>query len=346
MTDPTVSTEDRLTLDRLLRGFQISRMLRLAAELSIADRIEPDRTKRVEDLAVECGVHAAPLARILRALAGSDVFAVTTAGAISHSPLSLLLRSDTPNTMKHGAAFWTLPGSWNAWGSLDAALRGDVPQEVAWGVSRFDYLRDHPEEARAFDSFMAHMPDNRHAAIAASYDFFDARVIVDVGGGNGECLRHILSRFEHAIGIVFDRDDVVRAIPASATLNGRIAIKDGSFFDHVPEGGDVYLLVRVLHDWSDDDCLRILRTCRASMNAGATLLLGEQILDPDPTKDPTGYLLDTMMLAMFGEARERSEQEHAALLSRAGFALQRVVSTGSPVSVIDAVATGEPTPPK
>ena len=338
MIDPTAGAEDRSTLDRLLRGFQVSRMLRLAAELSIADRIEPGHSRRVDDLAGECGVQAAPLARILRALAGSDVFAVTATGDVSHSPLSLLLRADTPNTMKHGAAFWTLPGAWNAWGSLDVALQGDVPQEVAWGVGRFDYLRGHPEEARAFDSFMAQMPDNRHAAIAASYDFSDARVIVDVGGGNGECLRQILSRFEHTTGTVFDRDDVVSAIPASATLNGRIATADGSFFDHVPEGGDVYLLVRVLHDWSDDDCLRILRTCRASMKAGAILLLGEQILDPDPTKDPTGYLLDTMMLTMFGQARERSEHEHAELLSNAGFALQSVVSTGSPTSLIEAVA--------
>jgi hypothetical protein len=42
---------DRLTLDRLLRGFQISRMLRLAADLSVADRIPETAPRSIEGLA-------------------------------------------------------------------------------------------------------------------------------------------------------------------------------------------------------------------------------------------------------------------------------------------------------
>jgi hypothetical protein len=69
---------------------------------------------------------------------------------------------------------------------------------------------------------MANFPDNRHAAIAAAYDFSGARLIADVGGGNGALLRHILARFPGPCGLVFDLEDVVRAIPPDGLMEGRI----------------------------------------------------------------------------------------------------------------------------
>lgn len=113
--------------------------------------------------------------------------------------------------------------------------------------------------------------------------------------------------------------------------------EDGSFFDRVPAGADMYLLVRVLHDWKDEDCLRILRTCRTAMRRDSVLLLGEEVLEIDPSRGKaTSYLIDMQMMAMFGHARERSEAEFRSLLDRTGFALQRIISTASPVSIIEA----------
>src|SRR5438477_12682848 len=120
-------------------------MIRLAADLMLADRIGADRSRAVADLAAECNVHAAPLLRILRALASFGIFRVTASAEISHSPLSLLLRTDTPGTLHYGARFWTARGSWQAWGELDAALVDGIPHEAGWNMGRFDYLRQHPD---------------------------------------------------------------------------------------------------------------------------------------------------------------------------------------------------------
>ena len=98
------------------------------------------------------------------------------------------------------------------------------------------------------------------------------------------------------------------------------------------------MLIRVLHDWSDEDCVRILRTCRAAMGAHARLLVGDQILDPDPARGrATTYLVDIQMMAMFGRARERTEAEFGELLEQSGFRLRRVIPTNSPVSLIEAI---------
>ena len=339
MTGAAGKQQDRAVLDRLIRGFQISRMIRLVADLTLADRIAPEASRRVADLAAECKVNATPLLRILRALASLGIFRVAASGEISHSPLSLFLRSDTPGSLHYGARFWTGPGSWRAWGELDVALADGIPHQAAWNMGRFDYLRRHPDEARIFDEFMAHFPDDRHQALADAYDFSGAGLIADIGGGNGEALRRILGRFPGPRGLVFDRDDVVAAIPEAARMTGRITTEGGNFLDRVPRGADIYLLMRVLHDWSDDDCRRILKNCRAAIERGARLLICEQILEPDPAYgDPFLYLLDTQMMVSFGTARERSEAEFRDLLAETGFAFRRLIATASQVFIVESVA--------
>ena len=324
-------------LDLLIRGFQVSQMLRLVADLAVADQLPDDATRSVDDLASECGVVSLALLRVLRALAAFDVFRVTMDGQVSHSPRSRLLRSDAPTSLRTAARFWAAPGSWRAWGELHAALTGGIPHQVAWQTSRFDYLRQHPDEARVFDAFMAGMRDDRHDAIAAAYDFSSAGMIVDVGGGNGETLRRILRRFPGPRGLVLDRDDVIEAIPAAARLSGRIDAQGGDFLQGVPGGADLYLLVRVLHDWPDEDCVRILKNCRFAMPNHARLLIVEQLLNPDPQHGrPTTYLLDIQMMAMFGTARERSREEFAQLLSASGFTAVRAIPTQSVVSIVEA----------
>jgi O-methyltransferase domain len=227
MPATTEADSDRTALDLMLRGFQLSRMLRLAADLGIADRILPDGHVSVDALATSCKVQSTQLVRVLRALAAFEVFSVSTEGTVAHTPRSRLLRTDAPGSLHHAARFWTSPGSWKAWGEIDAALTGGVPHEAAWGMSRFAYLRTQPDEARAYNAMMAAFPDDRHAAIAAAYDFSGARLVCDVGGGDGATLRHILASLPELRGQVFDQKGVVRAIPADRLMNGRIAIADG-----------------------------------------------------------------------------------------------------------------------
>lgn len=328
---------DREELDLLLRGFQVSRMLRLVADLGVADNIPADSQVMVTDLAGACAVLPQPLLRVLRALAAFKIFRVTADGTVAHTPRSRLLRTDTPKSLHYAARFWTGSGSWGAWDRLDVAMTGGTPHEAAWNMGRFTYLKQHPEEARVFDAMMENFPDNRHAALAAAYDFSGADLIADIGGGNGAALRQILARYLAPRGLLFDREDVIAAVTPQNLMEGRIAAQGGSFFDRVPGGADIYMLIRVLHDWPDEDCLRILRACRAAMGPRSLLFVAEHILEPDPARGrATGYLIDVQMMAMFG-ARERSEAEFRSLLDQSGFSLRRVIPTASPVYIIEAV---------
>ncbi len=103
----------------------------------------------------------------------------------------------------------------------------------------------------------------------------------------------------------------------------------------MPAGGDAYVLKRVLHDWSDDRCVRILRRCREAMGGDARLLIVDAVVPPGNAPHP-GKVMDILMM-VFAEGRERTEQEFAALLGKAGLRLTRIAMTPSALSIVEAV---------
>jgi O-methyltransferase domain len=233
----------------MVRAFQISKMIQVAAALDIPDRLTAG-PRPASSLARECGSDPDLLLRLCRALAAFGIFAVDAEGIISHTPQSSWLRRDAQPTLHHAARYWTTPGNWMAWGGLEEAIRtGGSPFRAVHGQMNFEYLHDHPDEAALFDLFMQHSPDDRHAAVVAAYDFSDAGLVVDVGGGNGALLAAILRTYPQTTGVLFDQHAVVAGAPA--TLSGfekRYHIEGGDFFKRVPQRGDVYTLSQILHD--------------------------------------------------------------------------------------------------
>ena|SRR5258707_4561194 len=156
-----------------------------------------------------------------------------------------------------------------------------------------------------------------------------------------EAARHHLNRAAtpHARGVLFDQAQVVAGAPAVLSNHGvaeRVRIEEGSFFDAIPGGGDAYVLKNVIHDWPDDDAVRILRNVRGAAGAGTKVLLVELVIPPHDREFP-GKWLDLEML-LLASARERTAPEYGQVLKRAGFQMTRVVETASPFSIVEATA--------
>ena len=99
---------------------------------------------------------------------------------------------------------------------------------------------------------------------------------------------------------------------------------------------DAYVLMEVLHDWTDEDAARILAAVRRAAAPGARLIVVE-VLVPDTPGPDHSKLLDIIMLAVTG-GRERTRDQYEKLLAEAGFELERVVPTRSSYFVVEAKA--------
>ena len=104
----------------------------------------------------------------------------------------------------------------------------------------------------------------------------------------------------------------------------RCRLESGNFFEAVPKGGDAYIMKYILHDWNDDECVKILANCRAAMNENGKVLVVDNVVSAG--NNPSwGKLLDMQMLIIGG--RERTKEEFGALFAAAGLKLTRIVPT-------------------
>lgn len=282
----------------------------------------PDRLTRrttVGRLARELDVDAVRLERMMRFAAARGWVRIDRRGRVRPTRVTAFLRREHP-------------GGWRAWvdfaggDEVTAAIgalsvRADDVDTFASvnGAGFFDFVVQHPERGVVFDRAMAAGGRMHGLALAAAVDWSTTRTICDVGGGTGDLLASLLDVVPQATGVVVDLEPVV----ARAVRHVRMTAQPGDAFTAVPPEFDTYLLVNVLHDWSDDDAVRILRTIAAAVGPGGRVLVVEGDRPAVP-HDRVATGVDVLMAALTDGGRERGPDEYGRLAERAG--LRRVRS--------------------
>ncbi|HEY3240696.1 MAG TPA: methyltransferase [Acidimicrobiia bacterium] len=326
-----------LQLVDMASTFMVTRALTVAAELGVFDLLAGG-PRTVDDLAAATDTHAPSLRRLLRLLAAGGALTETEPGSFASTALGDCLADRHPVSMR--SLFRLIGGPFMriALEGVDFTVRtGDTADEKIWGIGLFEYLAKHPEEGAIFDAAMTDFGRQFTAAIMTAYDFSGIRRLVDVAGGHGFFLTCVLMANPAMTGVLFDQPHVIdgaRLALGDAGLADRCEVVAGDFFESVPAGADAYSFKWIIHDWPEEQGLRILQNTRAAIAPDGKLLLLECVL-PEGDEPHFGKVLDVFLMPLGGI--ERTEAEYADLLARAGFRLTRVVPTLSPMSVVEAV---------
>jgi O-methyltransferase domain len=325
---------------QLLFGKHIGYSVSAMARLGVADHMGDDPAN-VETLARKVGAQADALYRVMRVLAGAGVVEETSDRSFRLTPVGETLRTDAPVCMRYTAMQMGDPWSTRPWEHFADTIRTGIDGVTqAFGKNAFELLAEEPEQAENFNRSMSGYSAAMMDAILAGYDFSSIRRLADVGGGHGKLLSALLSRYPEMTGVVYDLPEVVAgALGQEHLAHGghRMSFEAGSFFERVPSGCDAYMMKFIMHDWSDEHCKTILRRIREQLPANGRVLVIEQIVTSSPDLS-FAKLLDLEMLALTLGGRERTAAEFAELFASVGLMLTRVVSTQSPVSILEARA--------
>jgi len=158
-------------------------------------------------------------------------------------------------------------------------------------------------------------------------------LIGDIGGGRGHLLSALLERVPTAKGVLFDLPHVVK--DDAGVVSPRLTRQAGDFFKDKLPVCDAYLVMEVIHDWSDAESVSILKAIRRAAPLHAKLLLIEEMI-PDGPGPAWSKMLDIHMLALIG-GKQRTRQEYEVLFDAAGFSFKREIDTGAGISILEAV---------
>ncbi|XP_022874104.1 trans-resveratrol di-O-methyltransferase-like [Olea europaea var. sylvestris] len=159
--------------------------------------------------------------------------------------------------------------------------------------------------------------------------------IVDVGGGTGTLSKNIADAFPNLKCTVLDLPHVVAGLEGTKNLS----YLGGDMFESIPSA-DAILLKWILHDWSDEECVKILKTCKEAIQSTdkeGKIIIIDMIIDnqkEDNKAIETQLHFDMLMMALL-TGRERNEKEFATIFYDAGFTRYKIIPILGLRSVIE-----------
>ena len=270
---PALAADVYDQMTAMVTGHWVSQTVRAVVDLSLADHLSGQRLTAAE-VAEREGSAPNTTFRLMRACVALGLLTADDHGRFTGTPLLQTLGKDTPGSLRDLALAITQPSQWLPLNEFTTSVRtGQSQAEAALGMGFFDYLEQHPSQAREFSAGVASTTALWVADAARVIDTTGVKLAVDVGGATGSLL-HLLQLANPTLrGIIFDRPNIVDDAVAHTALRGlaeRTDVVGGDFFEAVP-AADLYLLKFILHDWDDENCIKILSRCREAMLPGGRL---------------------------------------------------------------------------
>jgi hypothetical protein len=280
--------------------------------------------KRASEIARDLGLDASLSYRLLRALASIGFLAENEDQHFSITSMGELVHKDHPQTLRGVILLEEGPEHYAIWKHLPNMIR-DGKQDGfmrEFGLRIFDYVMQNASYREVFNYAMSSYSVTHTKLVLEalkSYDFAKIKSLCDIGGGHGHLICNILREHHHLQGTVLELESTIKnkelLWAEKMGMTDRCKYLAGDMFREVPRA-DAYFMKMILHDWNDEECVKILSNIQKASPSGGRIFIVEHVV-PGPETPHFAKLFDIhMMCALTG--RERTEKEYAVLLERAG----------------------------
>uniref|UniRef100_A0A8D2E0Q3 Acetylserotonin O-methyltransferase n=1 Tax=Sciurus vulgaris TaxID=55149 RepID=A0A8D2E0Q3_SCIVU len=336
-----------LLLSQHASGFMVSQVLFAACELGVFDLLAEapgplDATAIAEGL----GTSSRGTERLLEACVPLQLLDVDTRGeraVYRNSGLASAFLTRLGPRSQRAMLLYLGRTTYRCWAHLAEAVRqGGNQYPRAFGVPAGDLwaaIYRSPGERLQFTRGLQEVWSVEGRRVLTAFDLSAFPRICDLGGGSGALAKECAALYPQCRVTVFDLLEVVQAAETHFSLprGEQVVFHAGDFFqDPLPEA-DLYILARVLHDWAEDKCSRLLARVHQACRPGGGVLVVESLLDED-RRGPLTTLLFSLNMLVQAEGQERTPSQYRRLLAAAGFPRFRFQRTGG---TYDAILAGK-----
>jgi ubiquinone/menaquinone biosynthesis C-methylase UbiE len=311
------------TLD-IIFGRWRSQILYAGVKLGVFDCVR-SVPKNASDIAKVLNLDNTLVYRLLRALSSLGLLREDVNRDFSITAQGEFLGQNHPQTLRGIALLEEGHEHYALWKHLPTMIR-DGKQNAflrEYGQKLFEFADNNPTYREVFDQAMSSYSSIQSAWVSEAldgYDFSNMNHVCDVGGGQGHLLCSLLVKYPHLKGSILELDSVIKnkelLWARKMGVEDRCTYVTGDMFVDVP-AADAYIMKMILHDWSDDECVKILSNIYRRSSNGGTVFIAEHIV-PGPEKPHFSKLFDIHMMCV-ASGRERTTEEYASLLKRAGW---------------------------
>nr|AFK44249.1 unknown [Lotus japonicus] len=335
---------------QIMGSFVVPLALRSAIDLGVFDilaKAGEGAKLSANDIALEIGTNnpeaPAMLDRLLRMLASHSLLSCSVSVSDQHSRRFY--------SLSHGSKYFVINADgvslgatlallidnvfYQSWTELKGAiLEGGVPFNRVHGMHAFEYPNVDPRFNDVFNKAMVNSTTLTMKRILELYNGFEhITKLVDVGGGLGINLKLVTSKYPHVQGVNFDLPHVIQHAPVYAGVEH----VGGDMFESVPTG-DAIFMKWILHDWSDEHCLKLLKNCYKAIPDDGKVIVVDSVVPAVPettTAAKNVFNSDLIMMTQNPGGKERTEHEFMELAKGSGFRGIRFVCSVSGLWVME-----------
>jgi acetylserotonin O-methyltransferase len=335
-----ITTPDAGLVLEHIDAFRRSKMMFAGVSLGVFDALSHGGQTSAS-LAIQLHADPESLNRLLNALTGLGFLTKSGERFENTAATTAYLTSDSPRRLT-GYINYSNDVVWKLWGNLEDAIReGTHRWKQTYGTDGpiFSNFFQTPERKREFLMGMHGFGVISSPQVANAFDLSRYRTVADLGGATGHLTIALCQRWPQLRGIVFDLPDAVplaNEIVKLSNVYDRVSVVGGDFFEGELPKADLYVLGRILHDWTEVKCQKLLSRIVASLPSGGGLLIAEKMLQEDKIGPRWANSQDLNMLTCT-EGRERNLAEYEQLLKAAGFSTVTGCRTTSPIDAILAI---------
>lgn len=312
-----------------IHGNFISQGIATACELGIFDHfIDPEKALTLEELSEKTDSHSYSLKKLLNFLVTIQLLNISPdLKKYKITNKGMLLRKDNVPSLHYFSLLHSTSLFRKASDFLTSSIKNNTPGTSYFcEKGMFEFLKDNDKDSLVFNKAMADLTSIHANEIASFIRSFNAKTIVDAGGGIGTLLCAILKDNSNLKGKIVDLPNLEKEAKnyiKNQGLSDRASFVGKSFFENFEEQADIILLHHVLHDYDDEGCISILNNCKSSLNPNGSILLIETLLGEEP-KIGVGWLKDLIMHAITLGGRVRSIHDFQPIFTKVGLKLEKI----------------------
>ncbi len=335
-----MNTPDPTPVVDLIEAFRRSKTMFAALTLGVFDHLHQNPAT-APSVAAQLGTHPAATEQLLDGCAALGLLVKRQDQYANHALADAYLWSGSPYYLG-GYIEYSDQALYPMWGNLATALKeGTHRWTQTFGLAGplFNHFFRTPEAQRAFLLGMHGFGMLSSPRVVTAFDLSAYRTLADLGGATGHLTIAACERYPGLRGIVFDLPGpaaMAREQVALSSARDRIQVVEGDFFQDPLPPADLYAVGRILHDWSEDKIVPLLRKIFQALPSEGALLVAEKLLHDDGV-GPVSASMQSLNMLICAEGRERTLGGYTRLLREAGFATVDGWRTGSPLDAILAV---------
>jgi hypothetical protein len=224
-----------------------------------------------------------------------------------------------------------------SWGSLTEALRTGRPQNEAKAGQDFLAMYQDQGRLRQFLHAMTGLSMGAALAMGEKFPWDRYHTIIDIGAAEGCVPVQLAKRHPQLTGGGFDLPAAGRIFEdyvASHGLADRLHFYPGDFFTDALPPADVLVMGHILHDWSLEEKLTLLRKAHQALPDGGALIVYDAIIDDDRRDNTFGLLMSVNMLIETQAGFDYTTADCRSWMAQAGFRDSHAEPLAGPDSMV------------